>query len=235
MSIKETIQSLAPGDLVELFILDATVLGGPAYHFTNSVNNGAPVVFNGVTFTPIDMESEGWEWNGEGSLPRPKLRISNATRAIGAVIITFQDLLGAKVTRIRTFRQFLDGETEADPEATFPIDVYLINQKTAHNKIFVEWELAAAMDQQGRQLPGRQCLRNACTHFYRVWDAQAGDWDYSKATCPFVDERYYDTQGEVAVGPQLDRCGKRLSDCRLRFGANNTLPFRGFPGMGRGF
>ena len=30
-----------------------------------------------------------------------------------------------------------------------------------------------------------------------------------------------------------DRCGKRLSSCKLRFGANNPLPFGGFPGVSR--
>jgi len=29
-----------------------------------------------------------------------------------------------------------------------------------------------------------------------------------------------------------DKCGKRLSSCRIRFGATAELPFGGFPGIG---
>ena len=34
------------------------------------------------------------------------------------------------------------------------------------------------------------------------------------------------------INPADDVCGKRLSSCKARFGATNSLPFGGFPGLG---
>jgi len=48
------------------------------------------------------------------------------------------------------------------------------------------------------------------------------DFDTALAAVPPTDQVYKD-----------DRCGKRLTSCKIRFGANNPLPFGGFPGVGR--
>lgn len=232
-SIAEQVQSFATGDLVTLYQLDTALLGGPVFAFTDSTDNGSPVIFDGITYSPIDLESDGWEANGQGSFPTPTLRISNTNRIIGAAVITYNDLVGAKVTRLRTFRQFLDNGTTPDPTAMFPSDIYYVERKVAHNKIFVEWELSATMDQQGRQLPARQCLKNACTHTYRTHDGT--DFDYTNATCPYNGTGFFEANSQATDEAGDDVCGKRLKDCRLRFGESAVLPFRGFPGMGRSF
>lgn len=48
------------------------------------------------------------------------------------------------------------------------------------------------------------------------------DLDDAIALVPADDQVYID-----------DRCGKRLTSCKLRFGENNPLPFGGFPGASR--
>ena len=242
--IAEHVQGFSLGELIELFVLDATPIGGSIYRFTNSANASTAIVFDGNTYTPLDFEADGFEWNGQGSLPTPKIRIANTTLVLSSAVIEFQDLLGAKLIRIRTFSKFLDGEPDADPTAIFPLDIYTVERKTSHNKVFIEWELSAAMDQFGKKLPGRQILRDACTHRYRVYSlsgpidnpdltGEAGPFDYSKATCPYVGATYYDEAGRLVLNPASDKCGKRLTDCQLRFGENNPLPTRAFPGVGR--
>ena len=42
------------------------------------------------------------------------------------VVTDLDDLLGAEVTRIRTFEKYLDGKPEADPSAKFPDDSFML-------------------------------------------------------------------------------------------------------------
>lgn len=229
--IAETVQTFDPGKIVTLFQLDATILGGPIYYFTSCTVDGGFISWNGDDYTPIDIEAEGFEWNGQGVLPTPKIRISNINKVASAAVIEFGDLLGSVLTRIRTFEQFLDGQVDADPTAIFPLDIYKVERKTAHNKAFVEWELSAAIDQEGRRLPGRQFLRDACTQTYRRY--VSGSFDYSNASCPYAGTTYINRQGVTVTDPSLDDCGRRLSDCRKRFGVSGELPTRAFPGIGK--
>ena len=223
-------QSAEPGAYVALYELDTRPVGGSdILYFTQSQYETAPVVFRGKTYVPVDIEVDGFEWNGRGQLPTPRVRIANANRVLSSLVIGFDDLLGCPFTRLRTFRQFLDNEPLADPNAVFPPDVYRIERKSSHNKVFVEWELAAAMDQQGRFLPGRQILRDSCTHRYRTWNGTG--YDYSKATCPYAGTGAWNEFG-VATIPSADQCGKRVTDCKLRFGTA-PLPTRAFPGVNR--
>ncbi|CAO3459797.1 Phage minor tail protein [Azospirillum argentinense] len=225
------IQKPQPSAYVTLFQLDLTALGGIVYAFTQSQHETAALRYGGVEYTPIDIEAEGFEWNGTGSLPTPKIRVANVNRAFSALVGAYGDLLGAQVTRIRTFRRFLDGEPEADAAAHLPLDVYRIERKATHNKVFIEWELAAVLDQEGRLLPGRQILRDACMHRYRRWTG-AG-FDYTRASCPYAGGAMFKATGEPTGAGHEDVCGKRLSDCKLRFGANAVLPTRAFPGVAR--
>lgn len=230
-TIAREAQALAADPLVVLFRLDASVLGGGIYCFTQSALESGPIVFGGITYAPVDIEAEGFEWNGVGTLPAPRIRVSNADRIVGSIAIEYGDLLGASLLRIRTFRKFLDGQPDADPNAHFPLDLYRIERKVSQNKLFVEWELSAAMDQEGRMLPGRQVLRDACTHRYRRWTG--GAWDYTRATCPYAGTGLFTATGDPAPSAAQDMCGKRLEDCKKRFGSDGVLPTRSFPGVAR--
>jgi lambda family phage minor tail protein L len=230
-AIKEDIQSPTPGKIVTLYALDATDQGAASvYYFTqNTVSGISSVVLGGITYTPLDCEIDGMEFSGQGSLPQPKIRISNVSKTLAAEIIAYNDLLGAKLTRIRTFEKYLDGQPEADPTAIFSNDVYVVERKSIHNKYIIEWELAAYMDFTGTRIPKRQIIKDACTHVYRIWDITISGFDYDNATCPYTGTDYFDVTGAVVSGAQ-DKCGKKLSDCILRFGTD-PLPTRAFPAV----
>jgi lambda family phage minor tail protein L len=232
MTIEALSQLPSTDSLVSLFTLDTTPIGGEVLYFTPGPIGGAFVNWNGNAYTPVPIESSGWEWNGQGALPQPTIKFANVNRYFNSLIEIYDDLVGLEITRTRTFKQFLDGESEADPTAHFPIDYYVIEQKLRQNKVFVEWTLSARLDQQGTQLPRRQILQNACTHRYRIWDPVAETFDYTNATCPYTGTDYFDEEGNVAGEASLDRCGKKLSDCRKRF-VNEQLPTRAFPGVSR--
>lgn len=234
VKIAEDTQQADVGNLIVLYVLDFTALGGTTLRFTeNTDGNYAAIQFQGQTYFPIDMESTGWEWSGEGKLPRPKIKINNAELAVAAMVNTYDDGLGALVYRKRTFSKYLDGEPEGDIQAEFPIDIYRIERKSAQNKNFIEFELSAYMDHTGKKIPQRLVLRDTCTHAYRIWDATASGFDYSKATCPYTGTDYFNRAGDSESEPEDDECGKNLSDCELRFGSTANLPTRAFPGAGR--
>lgn len=231
-SIIQASQSLEPGVMVVMYELDLTDLGGSILRFASTVDLNQPIYFGGERYMPIEIEARGFEWNGQGTLPTPTLRISNAEYIASSVAREYNDLLGATVTRIRTFSQFLDNGVDPDPGARFADDIYKIEQKKTQNKVFIEWELSASLDQQGRMLPGRQVLRDACTHAYRHYNSDKMAFDYSKATCPYSGKNCFDESGQ-AVTEELDRCGMKISDCRKRFGQHAELPTRAFPGLMR--
>lgn len=244
MPITQDIQRPDVGDLVELFELDATVLGSQVFRFCSTARGGSPVAWRGDTYTPVPIEADGFERNARGTLPRPKIRVFDATGLLSAAIINFGDLLGAKLTRYRTLGIYLDGQPQADPDAMLAPDVFVVERKVSLKKGFVEWELSAAMDQEGRRLPARVVLRDLCTHVYRNYDAQISAFDYTRATCPWTgrgaaerpadpDGAYFDSNGAEIVDPADDVCNKQLrTGCKVRF-LSDALPFRGFPGVAK--
>jgi len=229
LTISSDVQSSSPGKLVHLFDIDASAIGGEVYRFVKGTDGNEHVVWRGDTYMPLDFEAEGFEQSAQGALPRPKIRVSHLSTALLGAVVSLGDLLGATVTRWRTFSKYLDNGSQPDPNSHFAPDIYKIDRKSAQNKVFIEWELAASIDQEGKKLPGRQVLRDTCTHTYRRWTGTA--FDYSAATCPYTDPNYYNPLGEDCEVSQ-DDCGKRLSDCKLRFG-HAPLPTRAFPGVGR--
>jgi lambda family phage minor tail protein L len=228
VEITSEIQKLAPSAIIELFQLDATSFGGDIYYFhagTNGLTQN--ITWQGQEYVAYPIQIEGFEFTAGGQIPRPKMRVSNVTGIITVLVLAYDDLLGAKVTRKRTMSKYLDAvnftggvNPDADPDAEFPDDIYFIEHKVNENKYMVEFELSASFDVQGVKLPRRQIIQNICP------------WKYRGAECGYTGTNYFDSN-DVAVGSSsLDVCGKRLSSCEARFGTNAELPYGGFPAAG---
>lgn len=225
--IEQDLQTLNAKAIVELFELDATGVGGELFRFHNGKNGlNADVVWQGNTYIAFPIEAEGFEFNGKGQLPRPVLRVANVTGILGALVRSYQDLIGCKVTRKRTLLKYLDavnfsgGNANADPTASLPDDIYFVDRKATENKMLVEFELAAAFDVQGVQLPRRFIVQNVC------------QWRYRGTECGYSGSTYLDAADQPVGSPALDVCGKRLTSCKARFGEVAELPFGGFPAAG---
>ena len=231
MSLASVVQSSRPGAPISLYSLDVTGLGGGMLYFVQGAYNAKPISFGGIEYSPVDIEIEGMEANGGGGLPTPILRIANANALPQSLINTYGDLVGCTFRRIRTFERYLDGQPEADPGSFFGPDIFRVEQKSSENPVFVEWTLSAAVDQQGKMLPGRVVIRDTCLFRYRSY-VSGVTFDYSKAICPYTANSYFDKADQPTTADK-DECGRRLSSCKKRFGANNPLPFGGFPGVGR--
>lgn len=218
-------QALAPDAMVHLYELDTSRYGGPVYTWTPGPIGNAAVVFGGVTYTPVPLQLEGMAMDGQGPVPRPKVTIPNVSGFASQLMASSGDLLGCKVTRRRTFRKFLDDQPGADSTASFGPDIWYIDRVAARGPDMVSFELAAAMDIVGKMIPGRQVIRDSCTHVYRTYRSGS----FVTGTCPYAGSSYWKADGTVTAQPAEDVCGKRLSDCRKRF-PSGALPTRAFPG-----
>ena len=245
-ALSAALQSLAPGAIIELFQLELNAAQhGVAItrYFHAGVNElRGDVVFGGQTYEPLPIEAEGFEWNGQGTLPRPRIRIANIAGTITSLLLSLpRGLEGAKVTRLRTLARFLDeanflpyvdsgyvatgyvsASPDADPSATWPPEVYYVDRKAIETRDVVEFELASAFDLVGVRIPARQCLTRC-------------QWAYRSPECGYTGTSYWTAEDQQVFDPALDACGKRIDSCKLRFGDNNELPYGGFPGIGTFF
>ena len=236
--LSQDLRSLSPSTVIELFEVDlstAGYTGTTIQRLHNGVTiKNTDIIWAGNTYSRFPIKCTGFEFTGKGQLPRPTLSVSNITGAMGAIIRDYNDLLGVKVTRIRTLLKYIDhanfpGKTGypngfnpygvPDILAKLPDDIYYIDRKSKEDKFMIEFELAASFDVSTVQLPRRQIVQNMCS------------WKYKGTECGYSGSNYYDIK-DVTCAPEVDVCGKRLTSCQLRWGTNTEIPFGGFPSVG---
>jgi lambda family phage minor tail protein L len=231
-AVGEELNKLAPSAIIELFELDGTVssIGVPSvYRFHAGVNEqiSGNIVWGGNTYQRYPVEATGFTYEGGGQLPRPTISISNVLSLGTTLVLEYNDLVGATVTRIRTLKKYLDAANftsgsnpTADPYAEFPREVFVVDRKVAENRAVVSFELAASFDVAGVKLPRRQIIQNICP------------WTYRGEGCNYTGTNYFDINDNSVTDVARDVCGHRLSSCKLRFGENGELPYGGFPSAG---
>jgi lambda family phage minor tail protein L len=145
------------------------------------------ILFRGDTYHPMPIIAGGFEVNSNGSLPRPTLSISSLKgilseaeanayfNSLKRAILELDNMIGAKVSRIRTFYKFLDAANDLDgvgdfsgsvnPE--FPKEIYYVERKVSEDKEGMQFELSSVLDLENFKLPGRLCVASRCTWTYR--------------------------------------------------------------------
>jgi len=214
------LQEIAPGAIIELFELELNAAQhgvNETYRFHAGVNadSNQNIVWAGEEYLRFPIEAEGFEYSGQGQLPRPKLRVSNIFGTITALLLTLPSgIEGAKVTRIRTLARYIDGVNfpggtnpygTPDPTAEFPREVFYIDRKAVETRDVIEFELAAVFDLIGVRAPKRQCVSNIC------------QWEYRGPECGYTGNAYFNTNDQPVPTLAADACGKQLSSCELRF------------------
>lgn len=175
--IARSLIDLQPTAIVELFLLYFNTVDKEnvfiAFHggsiFSKSIQ------WQGIEYLPIPVESEGFEVNANGQMARPKIRISNKDYFMTDLLLNNHDLQFAKVVRKRTFVKYLDdanfdgGNPWGSSDATAEIsnDTFVISQKTAENKMFVELELTSPLDLDNFEINNRLILSRYCSWYYR--------------------------------------------------------------------
>ena len=108
------LQAVAPSAVIELFVLELNaaqhgVNATYRFHAGTSLNANGELVWAGNNYQRFPIEADGFEYSGNGQLPRPKLRVSNILGYVTALLAELPSgLQGAKVTRIRTLARYLD-------------------------------------------------------------------------------------------------------------------------------
>jgi len=223
--ITADIQSLSLNAIIELFVMDTTnfPLGEISYFHAGTNSLLGPIVWQGNTYRQVPISASGFDISGKGTLPRPRIQVANMNGIFSAVATEFDDLVGCKLIRRRTFAKYLDAvnfpsgvNPTADPNQYFPDDIWYVEQKISENRHVIEWELASVFDLQGVMLPYRQVIQDSCP------------WRYRGVECGYTGTNYFDLQDQPTTLAN-DFCAKHLSSCKARF-PNETLPFGGFPG-----
>lgn len=183
MSIASDIQQLKHTAIIEMYELDLSPLGdADVYRFYAGVNlNGQPLVWRGDTYAAFPVVVSGFDMSTNGQLPRPKLQVSNVNGTITALVLAYNDLVGAQLVRHRTLAKYLDAvnfpggvNPTADPDAAFADDIFFIDRKSMETDEAVEFELATALDVSGVTLPRRLVIQNVCP------------WQYRSAECGYT-------------------------------------------------
>ena len=213
-------------EVIDLFSVNISALlpsgssDQATYYFTNwSKTNGQDVAYKGITYTAIPLDTKGFELKSTGQLERPAITFANIGLALTGLANTYDDLVGAKVSRLRTLSTYLDGEPKADPDAFWGPDSYVVEFKSEENPNTITFQLAVPFDLEGRSLPARRMLRESCPWIYR-----------DSVGCGYTGTNYFNENDEPETVASLDVCSKRLSSCKKRYG-NGDLPFGGFPGL----
>lgn len=246
MPITLDIQKLEPGDEVVLFELDASAISGPILRFHGYAESDA-IFWQGEEYGPWAIEATGFARTSEGQQPQPTLTVGNIgvdgegeplPGVISSLCMTYDDLVGARLVRHRTLAKYLDAENfpdgnpDADPSEELPPEIWLIEQKTSETSEQVEFTLSNPMEFSGRMLPGLQIIANVCP-----WLWKGG---YRGPYCGYTGSAMFDVAGNPVTDPTKDRCGGRVSDCKLRFAAQQgvsldaaVLNYGGFPSADR--
>ena len=181
------LQSINPSSIIELFTLELfNNLHGSndvlRLHSGTKMNTNTDIVWQGNSYQKFPIEASGFEFTSRGQIPRPTMQIANLigldkdnkvlTMSDLMVLVNLttpqNDLIGTKVTRIRTLASSLDAvnfEGNTNPFGTpsadeLPQEIFFIDRKVNENRLFVEFELVSELDLAGLKIPKRQVLRS---------------------------------------------------------------------------
>ncbi len=225
MSLNAEVHKLAPSGRIDLYSIDLNSIGvGQIYYFyAGQDTDGTPVVFQGNTYEPWYLIMTGMEKRGTGSSPRPIAEVGNPSRFVTDLCKTYQDLVGATIRRRRTLAQYVIADI-----AAYHDEFYLIERRAEESNFTVKFELASPLDFLDKELPGMIAIATGCPHRYKSTAGGSG------CSWPGTDpSKWFDRTGTSVGSALLDVCGKRVTDCKLRFGANSPLDYGGNPGLGR--
>ena len=187
------LQKLAPNSIIELFELELVEglhyeTGNPTnvptiyrFHAGTNIDSQSNIVWQSNTYERFPIEAKGYEYNGEGKIPRPTLVMSNlgGITRLGSVlrvtdllntvnlVTAHNDLLDAKVTRRTLTADALDASNftgNTNPFGTpssneFPKEIHFIDRKIQESRDVVSFELVNRLDMENKRVPARSVTR----------------------------------------------------------------------------
>ena len=183
--------------IVEMYDIDLSPITGDAgdvFYFTNQLKeDDTRIQWKGNIYDALPIISAGYELNTTGQIAQPTLTVANIFGTFTEIIDSYDDLVGAKITRRRTFAKYLDDEPLADTLQEFPVDVFYIERKTQETALTITWQLGSVMDLEGLQLPRRVITQNHC-----LWRYRSSECGYVGAPVFNVNDQLITTTGQSA-------------------------------------
>lgn len=218
------------GAIIDLYEVDLSVLAKDSliFRFHNGLNNlRQAIVWQGKTYEPYSIQVDGFQKNGQGVSNRPKMVVSDAFGLITGLTTTYEDLLGAVVTRRQVPADFLDeinfvdGNNKADPTQEI-VSQYIIERLTSLiPSESATFELALPCESDGMLLPARVIIAHTCC------------WDYRSAECSYTGGAVADEYDTPTNDITKDKCSYTLTGCKLRHGQHGILPIGCFLGSAK--
>jgi lambda family phage minor tail protein L len=202
-NLQEQLHDLQATTIIELFEVNAQKYGAGIYRFHSGKVHSGDLIHNGKIYKSIPVEIESVEIKGDGTLPRPTLRIANVDGFISDQINGRDDFVGLHFVRKRIFLKYLDADNffdnknpfgNPDISARFPDDKFIINQKVLEDKNVVEFELVSILEMDTVKIPSRQVISNYCTWVYRGYGCNYGN------SSAHLQERFTNTNSDQARG-----------------------------------
>ena len=175
--VASSLLDLQPTAVLELFRIFPDRINKPSLFlgFHGGVVYDKSVVWQGVQYLPLAIESEGFDILGDGKLARPKIRVANKNNVITNFLQNYKDFKNAKIVRKRVSVKFIDDENfeggnpfgTADPKAELTDETWLMGRKTQESKIFVEFELNSPLDLENFTVNNRSIVSKFCYWQYR--------------------------------------------------------------------
>lgn len=175
IKVKDSLTNLEPTAVIELFELFFSPNYAP-FRFHAGSNNLKEILWNSNKYYPLAIDTEGFEANMAGKLPRPKLSISNTENIFSSFLKDFSDLRDAKITRRKVLVRNLDASNfddsinpfgSSDISLYLSFETFLISQKLVENKNFIQFELISPFDLQSLDSMNRSILGKYCFWQYR--------------------------------------------------------------------
>tara|TARA_R100000231_G_scaffold63600_4_gene51601 strand:- start:5651 stop:6274 length:624 start_codon:yes stop_codon:yes gene_type:complete len=190
------LNKINPSHIIELFELELIVgvhiaTGNPQnlptvyrFHAGANLNSFGEVIFQSNSYQRVAVQTQGFEKNSTGVLPRPTISFSNlggivqnpATGVLRTMsdflaivnkVTPHNDLIDAKLTRKMPLASALDNanfSSGSNPFGTPSADrlrdeIFVIDRKAIESRQIVQFELTAAHDLENRLIPQRTVTR----------------------------------------------------------------------------
>lgn len=214
--VARSLLDLQPTAILELYKLYPDTTNSPNIFITFHGGSvfGGNVTWQGVQYIPVPVEAEGFGVFGDGTLPRPKIKVSNNDRLVTYLLGKYKDFKNAVIFRKKVFVKHLDdvnfdGQNPfglANSEAEISQEKYLVGQKVQENKAFVEFELNLPLD-----------LDNFDVN-YRTVNAKYCYWTYRGLGCQYAGKPVEKEDGSSFVNVEDQRVTVDTTEETIRTG-----------------
>ena len=151
---------------------DSDGMSGELYRFYAGTNEmRKPIIWQGHTYEAYGVSADGFEISGQGPSNRPTLNLMNLDGFVTALLIRFDQCLGAIVRRRMVYMQYLDavnfenGNTQADPTQE-ALSLFVIEQVATHKRDVISFTLALPMETDNAYISCRM-ITTICSWLYR--------------------------------------------------------------------